>query len=495
MDLITANEGEFENIALRHDPTYIGIEELIEVLIEFIQKHKLIIYGGLAIDYALRLHGDKIYPDNLLQVDYDFLSPDHIEHSYDLADIFYAMVKQKYGEDEAAGVRAINATHVKTMRVDIRDNHFLADLSYCPAKIFTQLPTLVYRGIKIIHPDMQRVDIHSSLSFPYDNPPNEVIFARWKKDIKRFHLLAKYYPLTMPKMADIISNISVPMSINKYVLTGFCAYGIMYFLVDQRWGNIPADIIRPTNYEKIGGAKTSASSTNNKESVLLYGDALEIVHFQPEKCISELSLAHIERFYPIINLIPETVLGMAQFGKVKIDVTTGRMLSYVSAELNGRAYRIACAQYLLRQFLAGYQYKKMQNESADVYLAHYLSLLRLMEYEHEQNIKGNVGRGVVNIDKVNTDKVNTENGVVSLPNEHEPITRLSITTYGNENVSLSKEIAVKRVLADIGKAVPEYLPNNYYPSKRRQDLPRPQYDITRNNIFLESGELMDNKTE
>lgn len=493
MDLISADEGEFENIALRHDPTYVGIEEMIDVLIEFIQKHKLIIYGGLAIDYALRLQGDKIYPDNLLQVDYDFLSSNHIEHSYDLADIFYAMVRQKYGDEEAAGVRAINATHVKTMRVDIRDNHFLADLSYCPKGIFTQLPTLTYRGIKIIHPDMQRVDIHSSLSFPYDNPPNEVIFARWKKDIKRFHLLAKYYPLSNERTQNlqnsqniqIIPNISVPASINKYVLTGFCAYGFMYHVVSQRWGSIPDDIIKPTDYEKIGsGSSKNTKNTKRGETVLLYGDALEIAHFQPEKCVSELSLAHVERFYPVINLIPETTVGMAPFGKVKIDVTTGRMLSYVSAEVNGRAYRIACAQYLLRQFLAEYQYKKMQNEPAEEYLAHYLSLLRLMEYEHSK----------VGFEKVGYDdksRKTIESAANSQNDISQPITRLSITTYGNENVSLSKEIAIKRVLADIGKAVPEYLPNNYYPSKRRDDLPRPQYDITRNNIFLESGEKME----
>ena len=232
MDLVTAEEGEFENIALMHDPTYVGIEQLIEALIEFIRKHKLIIYGGLAIDYALRLHGDKIYPDALLQVDYDFLSPNHIEHSYDLADMFYAMVRESHGENKASGVRAINATYVKTMHVDIRDNHFLADVTYCPAGIFNVLPTLTYNGIRIIHPDMQRVDIHSSLAFPYDSPPTEVIFARWKKDIKRFHLLAKYYPLHCELPAEALPSITVPTDINKYVLTGFCVW--YYVPCDER---------------------------------------------------------------------------------------------------------------------------------------------------------------------------------------------------------------------------------------------------------------------
>jgi hypothetical protein len=450
MNLIIASEKDFENIALKHDPAYIGIEDLITQLIEFIRERGLIIYGGLAIDYAMRLCGDKLYPDDMLQIDYDFMSPNHIEHSYDLADIFYAAVREVHGDEAAEGVRAINALHVKTMRVDIRDNHFLADVTYCPADIFPQIPTLNYQGIKIIHPDIQRIDIHSSLSFPYDFPPMEVIFARWKKDVTRFKMLAKYYPITMPilggskvRAESAVGNMEIPENVSRYVLTGFSAYGIMYQYVRNVHGSLPANIIPA-------------------ESELLYGNVLEIAHFDPEKCEKELALAHTQKFRPVINMIPEITTGMAKFGKVKIESTRGRLLSYVSAVVGGTTYRLACVQYILRQFLSEYHRAKMSNDPrADLFLAHYVSTMNLMEFE---------------------------NGRTNSSGNSSNITRLSVVTYGADNTSLSKEVGMKRVLADMGLGVSEYLPNNYYPAKKREDSARPQYDISRNVIFDESGQ-------
>ena len=490
MELIAAHDKDFENIALRNDPVYAGIESILDLLVKFISDRGLIIYGGLAIDYALRLVGDKLYPDDLLQIDYDFFSPDHIEHSYDLADKFYEIVRSTYGEEAAEGVRAIGALHFETMRVDIRDNHFLADITYLPRAIFPHMPTLEYRGMKIVHPDIQRIDIHSSLSFPYDFPPTEVIFARWRKDITRFHMLAKHYPLvdaaavnartvsthskrthnvasTVDASMDISTDVAPTVStvnvsgasasmdvsmsasvgtvkvgedVKKYVLAGFSAYGIMYRNVLKSCGSVPKDIIKPS-----GGGD------------LLYGDTLEIVHFNPPKCAAEMNLAHVQRFRRFINMIPETLTGVAKFGKVKIDSTEGRLISYVSATVDGKTYRLACVQYLLKQFLAEYHRANMQGADGRVYLEHYISTMRLMEYEHG-----------------------------CIPSTEKPITRLSVVTYGSDNISTSKEISIRRVLADIGEATPDYLPSNYYPARRKGD--RPKYDITRNEIFQESGE-------
>jgi Poly(A) polymerase catalytic subunit len=528
MELILASEKDFENIALRHDPVYAGVETIVDALLEFIKKHELCIYGGLAIDYALRRFGDKLYPDDLLQIDYDFMSPDHIEHAYDLADMFYKMILASHGADEAEGVRTINALHVKTMRVDIRDNHFLADVTFCPASIFPLLPTLTYKGVKIIHPDMQRIDIHSSLSFPYDYPPTEVIFARWKKDITRFKMIAKYYPIEKKanavggargvgkaqnansaatvqansaatvqtnSAATVQTNITThlgtiiaPAEINKYVLTGFPAYGIMYSVIAQKYGKIPEDIITPTNFQ--------SGNTVNAKNIQLYGSTLEIAHFNPDKCIEELSLAHVHRYHPVINMIPATVTGMASFGKVKIDVTTGRLLSSVSATINGKIYRLACAQYLLRQFLSEYHYARMRSDPiADIYLDHYVSLMMLMEFENTKTSipadATDVTTDTAGIVAETTTDTTIDAADVTIgtdTTETAAITRLSITTYGDENTSLSKEVALRRTLVDIGKAVSDYLPNNYYPARRGENSTRPQYDIKRNSIFLEAGE-------
>ena len=145
MESVFERSKEFEFLVTSYDPVFEDLIEAIEVVKKFIIDHKLIIYGGSAIDYALRLKGDKIYPDDLLKVpDLDMYSPNNVEHSYQLADIFYKM-----GYKEA---RAINALHMETMRVDLVDNHFIADITYRPPELFETLPYLEYKGMRIIHP-------------------------------------------------------------------------------------------------------------------------------------------------------------------------------------------------------------------------------------------------------------------------------------------------------------------------------------------------------
>src|SRR5688500_11632394 len=91
MDKILENSKSFEYLRDRHDPAYNDLVRAIEIVKKFITDHELIIYGGSAIDYALRLKGDKIYDDKTLAVpDLDFYSPTNVEHSYQLADILYA---------------------------------------------------------------------------------------------------------------------------------------------------------------------------------------------------------------------------------------------------------------------------------------------------------------------------------------------------------------------------------------------------------------------
>ena len=52
-----------------------NIRKAITIVEDFIKKYDLIIKGGIAIDYALRLKGDSIYDDDELP-DYDMIVPD-----------------------------------------------------------------------------------------------------------------------------------------------------------------------------------------------------------------------------------------------------------------------------------------------------------------------------------------------------------------------------------------------------------------------------------
>jgi len=191
---ITEHEKEFKIISQKRDIDSQMVNNALDIVHKFVINKQLILYGGLAIDYALRIKGDHIYNDEE-KPDYDVLSSDNVNDSYEIADILY-----KAGFDQ---VSAIRAAHVQTMRVRINFIYVL-DISYTPKKVFDSLPFLMYKGMKIIHPDFQRMDQHLSLSFPYGGAPREQLFNRWEKDFKRFALLDKYYPIKfINKVTDL----------------------------------------------------------------------------------------------------------------------------------------------------------------------------------------------------------------------------------------------------------------------------------------------------
>jgi hypothetical protein len=161
----------------------------LDIVKDFIIENKLIITGGMAIDYALKLKGDKLYEDNQLP-DYDFYSSEHWSDAYKLASI---LCKKGF-----KNIRVIQGLHITTMRVQLEDIT-LADVSFLPEKIFNHIPSLKYEGFRFIHPHYQMIDQHSALSRPFDNPGKEVIFSRWEKDMKRYDLLYKYFPVILDK--------------------------------------------------------------------------------------------------------------------------------------------------------------------------------------------------------------------------------------------------------------------------------------------------------
>ena len=140
MSKVEEKDKVYEKISSEYDPQYKPALDAVSIIKKFIADKQLIIYGGTAVDYALRLHGDSIYPDEMLDIpDLDFYSPDSVRDAYELATILY--------EAGYTSARAIPAMYVITMRVDIADNHFLADISYVPPEVFKTLPTREYEGM------------------------------------------------------------------------------------------------------------------------------------------------------------------------------------------------------------------------------------------------------------------------------------------------------------------------------------------------------------
>ena len=210
----------FESMVARKDINYDEVERALPIVEDFILKHNLVLYGGMGMDMAFQLKGSFIYdPKDDVLPDYDFYSPDPIKHSYELADILH-----KKGFKM---VNAINAMHITTMRVRIGSD-VVADISYIPPNIYRKIPTLEFqkgkKKFRIINPIFQRIDLHESLTEPFRDPPREVIFNRFRKDIKRLKMLDEMYPIKVGKykVPDKVLSI-IPVSYTHLTLPTICS--------------------------------------------------------------------------------------------------------------------------------------------------------------------------------------------------------------------------------------------------------------------------------
>jgi hypothetical protein len=210
----------YEDVVNQNNVYAEQINKALEVVKRFILEKGLILTGGMAIDYALRSNGCKLYPDGTLP-DYDFYSTEFHKHAYELAGILHNM--------KFENVQAINAQHISTMRVRV-NYQVVADITYVPMAIMKQMPTITYQGFKVIHPHYQIIDQHISLSRPYDNPPLETVLSRFKKDIIRHGEITRVFPLTdkynCQKLTPMEASrkIEIPIGmLKKQCLAGFAA--------------------------------------------------------------------------------------------------------------------------------------------------------------------------------------------------------------------------------------------------------------------------------
>lgn len=222
-----AHGKDFEAVAQTRDADAPAADRALEIVRAFIVERGLILYGGQAIDCALRLRGARIYPDHQTP-DYDFYSPRSVDDAYDLAERLHSA---GFG-----GVGAIPAIHVQTMRVKT-DFIFVADISYAPPAVFDSFPTVDFAGMRVLHPDYQRADMHLAFCFPFSNPPREDVFHRFRKDLKRFNIFEELYPLTTgaalaaggapPAAAEAPLAAAVEVDLARVAVHGFAAYGLL----------------------------------------------------------------------------------------------------------------------------------------------------------------------------------------------------------------------------------------------------------------------------
>lgn len=462
MDKVLADAKVYEGIVIQHNPQLSQVIASIPIVKEFIRKRGLIIYGGTAIDYALRLKGDYIYPDSALEIpDLDFYSPAHVEDTYDLVDILY-----KLGHTEAAGFRAM---YVLAMRIDIGGKNIVADIGYVPKDVFEHIPTVLYEGMKVMHPHYQMIDVHSSLSFPYDEAPmmRESLFNRWKKDITRYNKLYSYYPLEPPDNVIESTEIAVDTALAQNVFAGYTAYALVYEralqLVAEANMEMPSDIIE-------------ARCRLGAEGLFVYtiGAQFELIHTNIDAFAKQfIPNTKYDKYTPYKDILPShirtTIKSPLDKGisiNLRVWGTENRLVGVSSVRLGGRKLRCVCIHHIMMMMLA--RYHTLEGAQSATAVAYYLSCKKLIEVAE---------KAIVAITK------SKHSAMVELA-EKLPFFP-SIHTYGGANYSDATDYSRRRADEVIDGIPAPPTPTRYEPQKGRA---RPTFDYTASKYFDRNGE-------
>jgi hypothetical protein len=361
-----ARAKEYGVVAQRRDADGAMIDRALEIVREFIVEKGLILFGGLAIDYALRLKGGHIYPADQ-RPDFDFLSPRSVDDAYDLADRLH-----RAGFE---GVGAVRGIHVQTMRVRT-DFVYVADIGYAPPEVFARIPTFDYRGMRVVHPDFQRMDIHLAFCFPFNGPPREDVFHRWRKDLARLNLYEVYYPLAPPPgryaaarrvEATLGTPVTGPPRDLRVALHGFAAYAVLRGALDDLAARgLPVEAVgAPRLALEFPDARTVAVEAPA-------GGAVVVATPWPEAAVA--GLPGVRRYDPYMDVCPESL----RAGPLTVLSVRSRLLAVSVANPGGRGPTlVATPQYLLLWLLYEAHRAAGTGEEA-VYRAYYVHTLEVL---------------------------------------------------------------------------------------------------------------------
>jgi hypothetical protein len=159
------------------------VKKIIGCVERFLREKKLVCYGGTAINSILP-EKYRFYNNDIEVPDYDFYSPNALEDSKELSDIFF---KMGYNEVEAK-----SGSHPGTFKVFV---NFIpvADITHMDMALFSVLAAKSYikHGIRYAPTNFLRMAMYLELSRP------EGDVSRWEKVLKRLTLLNKVYPMKL----------------------------------------------------------------------------------------------------------------------------------------------------------------------------------------------------------------------------------------------------------------------------------------------------------
>ncbi len=255
------------------DPISYDDPKKYELIKKFLQRKKLKLYGGAAINMWVG-EEDKFYSEDDIP-DYDIYSPNPWVDAVELAEYLY---KNGFLYTEVR-----SGIHAGTYKV-FSNLYPVADLSYVPPDIYKKIPVTKKEGFLVANPEYLHISIYREFQEVLDNP------ERWEKIAWRQKLLEKWQPVRYDQdCKNIVKEQKQEYSKELRIINSFVRKNkLLRFGVDAF-----------NKYMELGGSKKQielvyyqALSENANEKILelqsLIGGVVETIYC-PYKEIFNLS--------------------------------------------------------------------------------------------------------------------------------------------------------------------------------------------------------------
>jgi hypothetical protein len=204
--------------------------ELFNIINDYISRHALICYGGMAINNIIPKKSERFY-DEIDIPDYDCFTKDAIFHAKQLANII---------RNEYENVEVKSAMFKGTYKIFV---NFIpiVDLTNIEIDLFDKIKQTSLNINKIYYasPNYLRMNIHLELSRPLGD------VTRWTKIYQRLDLLNKYHPFVYNK--NIIKTVvnypyynELTEMCKKWVILG--EYAMKYFKFPLKYNKSNSNI-------------------------------------------------------------------------------------------------------------------------------------------------------------------------------------------------------------------------------------------------------------
>ncbi len=242
------------------EPKIEEIEQVYQIIKDFIIEKKRKVYGGYALNLLLKNKDPKlaIYDDyELTQADIEFYSGTPIEDLAELCDKIYK-----------AGFRPVvgqEAQHAETYSIFVNYRMY-CDITYMPNNINRKSRFVILENMNLIHPWFMMIDYFRMFTDPMTS------YWRLEKTFDRYKRMEKTYPLPLIQKPLVLADYKdkgISEAMNKLfdfmtgkdsiLLTGFYAYN--YYLHKSEYKthnknydylNIPYLEVYSTNYVQDG---------------------------------------------------------------------------------------------------------------------------------------------------------------------------------------------------------------------------------------------------